>query len=75
VKLFIVAAIASVFVLSAQESSVTTTTAVDINGHRVTEGPSVIHSKSDGKSETTEVVQRRERGFVGAGGGTADPPL
>jgi hypothetical protein len=57
VKLFIVAAIASVFVLSAQESSVTTTTAVDINGHRINEGPSVIHSKSDGKSETTEVVQ------------------
>ncbi len=43
--------------LSAQESSVTTTTAVDINGHRIADGPAVIHSKSDGRSETTEVMQ------------------
>lgn len=56
-KLFIVAALASVFLLSAQESSVSTTTAVDINGNRVSDGPSVIRSKSDGRSETTEVVQ------------------
>jgi hypothetical protein len=43
--------------LLAQESSVTSTTSVDINGHRVPDGPTVIHSKSDGRSETSEVVQ------------------
>ncbi len=43
--------------LSAQQSSVTTTSAVDINGRRVTEGPSVIRSNSDGRAETTEVLQ------------------
>jgi hypothetical protein len=42
--------------LYAQQSSVTTTTVVDINGNRVTDGPEVIH-KSNGRSETTEVHQ------------------
>jgi hypothetical protein len=57
VKRFIVSTVASAFLLSAQQSSVTTTTAVDINGYRVADGPSVVHSKSDGRSETTEVLQ------------------
>ena len=43
--------------LTAQQSSVTSTSSVNINGDRVPDGPSVIHSKSDGRSETTEVVQ------------------
>ena len=43
--------------LFAQQGSVSSTTAVDINGHRVAEGPAVIQSKSDGRSETTEVLQ------------------
>jgi hypothetical protein len=57
VKRFIVGIIASAFLLSAQQSSVTSTTAVDINGYRVADGPAVVHSKSDGRSETTEVLQ------------------
>jgi hypothetical protein len=57
VKRFIVGTIASAFLLSAQQSSVTSTTAVDINGRRVPDGPAVVHSKSDGRSETTEVLQ------------------
>jgi hypothetical protein len=57
VKRFIVSTIASAVLLSAQQSSVTNTTAVDINGRRVAEGPAVVHSKSDGRSETTEVLQ------------------
>jgi hypothetical protein len=57
VKRFIVGTIASAFLLSAQQSSVTSTTAVDINGRRVADGPAVVHSKSDGRSETTEVLQ------------------
>src|SRR5580704_17108472 len=43
--------------LSAQQSSVTSTSAININGDRVADGPSVIHTKSDGRSETTEIVQ------------------
>src|ERR1700719_2703455 len=43
--------------LSAQQSSVTSTSAININGDRVADGPSVTHSKSDGRSETTEIVQ------------------
>ena len=56
-KRFIVATIASACMLTAQQSSVTSTSSVNINGDRVPDGPSVIHSKSDGRSETTEVVQ------------------
>jgi len=57
VKRFIVGTIASAFLLSAQQSSITSTTAVDINGRRVADGPAVVHSKSDGRSESTEVLQ------------------
>ena len=56
-KRFIVGTVASVFLLSAQQSSVTSTTAVDINGRRVADGPAVVHNKSDGRSESTEVLQ------------------
>ena len=56
-KRFIVSILTSVFLLSAQQSSVSTTTAVDINGRRVADGPGLIRSKSDGRSETTEVLQ------------------
>ena len=43
--------------LCAQQSSVTSSTAVDINGHRIADGPEVIRTKSDGRTETTEVLQ------------------
>lgn len=43
--------------LSAQEGSVSTRTAVDINGRRVTEGPQVSQAKSQNASETTETMQ------------------
>lgn len=56
-KRFIVGTLASAFLLSAQQSSVTNTTAVDINGRRVADGPAVVQSKSDGRSESTEVLQ------------------
>ena len=56
-KLVIIATIASVLLLCAQQSSVTSTSAININGDRVADGPSVIHSKSDGRAETTEIVQ------------------
>ena len=56
-KRFIVSTIASALVLWAQQSSVSTTTQVDINGNRVPDGPTVTHSRSDGRSETSELVQ------------------
>jgi hypothetical protein len=43
--------------LCAQQSSVTSTTQVDINGHSVADGPQVVHSKNDGRSETTEIMR------------------
>ena len=53
--------IASLFITAlsawAQESSASTTTAVDINGHRVQEGPQVTRQKGPGSSETTERMQ------------------
>jgi hypothetical protein len=30
---------------------------VDINGNRVPDGPAVVHSKNDGRTETTEITQ------------------
>ena len=56
-KLVFIAITASAFLLCAQQSSVTSTSAININGDRVADGPSVIHSKSDGRAETTEIVQ------------------
>ena len=40
-----------------QSSSVTATTRVDINGHRVVDGPEVIQRKSPNGSEVTEKMQ------------------
>jgi hypothetical protein len=57
VKRFIAAIIASAAAICAQQSSVTTTTSVDINGRRVAEGPAVVHTRSDSRSETTELLQ------------------
>ena len=56
-KRFISLAIASVCVLSAEQSSVSKTTQVNINGDRVQDGPTVVHSRSDGRSDTTEILQ------------------
>jgi hypothetical protein len=64
VKRFIVTSIASALLLSAQPSSVTTTTATDINGNRVADGPTVVHGKSDGRSQTTEILQSVNGGSV-----------
>jgi hypothetical protein len=57
VKRFIVSTVASAFLLSAQQASVSTTTQVNINGDRVPDGPAIIRSKSAGGSETTELLQ------------------
>jgi len=43
--------------LYAQQSSVTSTTMVDINGRRVADGPEVVRTKSNSRSETTELLQ------------------
>jgi len=57
VNRFIFLALACMAPAVAQQSSVSSTTSVDINGHRVQDGPQIIHSKSDGTSETTETMQ------------------
>lgn len=54
---FILCAILAASTLSAQQSSVSTTTSVDINGHRVQEGPAIRYSRSDGRTDTTEILQ------------------
>lgn len=43
--------------LCAQQASVTSTTSVDINGHRVSDGPQVIRTQSPTGSVTTETLQ------------------
>lgn len=43
--------------LSAQESNVSSTTAVDINGNRIPDGPTISHSKSPDESQTTVTTQ------------------
>ena len=48
---------ASVFALCGQQSSLTTSSSVDINGRRVAEGPGVIRTKNNGQTETTEILQ------------------
>jgi len=57
VKWFI--GLSSVFasLLCAQESSVSKHTSVDINGHRVVEGPDLVQRKSAKGSDTTEIMQ------------------
>ncbi|HLH00327.1 MAG TPA: hypothetical protein VKX49_28740 [Bryobacteraceae bacterium] len=43
--------------LCAQSASVSSATSVDINGHRVAEGPQVITSKTPAGVQTTEIMQ------------------
>lgn len=56
-KRFIFLALACAATLGAQQSSVSSTTSVDINGNRVQDGPQISRTKSDGRSETTETMQ------------------
>lgn len=56
-KRFILAPIVLAGALCAQQSSVTSTTTVDINGHRVSDGPQVVHTKLPNGSVTTETLQ------------------
>ena len=56
-KRFIFLALACMAPVVAQQSSVSSTTSVDINGNRVQDGPQVTHSKSNGTSESTETMQ------------------
>jgi hypothetical protein len=57
VKCFILGSVVFVLSLSAQDSSVRTTTSVDINGARVADGPQIEQTKSKGTVETTERMQ------------------
>jgi len=57
VRRFIFLTLLCATVVTAQQSSVSDTTSVDINGNRVQDGPQVTHTKSDGTSETTETMQ------------------
>jgi hypothetical protein len=43
--------------LCAQSTSVSSTTSVDLNGHRVQNGPEVVTTKTAGGTETTETMQ------------------
>jgi hypothetical protein len=56
VKRFIFSPLILALSLGAQQSSVGTTI-VDINGHRVADGPQISQSKSSSGSETTETLQ------------------
>jgi hypothetical protein len=57
VKYSILASIAFILPLSAQDSSVRTTTAVDVNGNRIPDGPQIDQTKSKDFVETTERMQ------------------
>jgi hypothetical protein len=57
VKYSIVASIVFILPLSAQDSSVRTTTSVDINGNRTADGPQLDQTKSKNSVETTERMQ------------------
>ena len=56
-KYFFICSLAFAFTASAQDSSVRTTSSVDINGRRVQEGPRVDQTKSGNTTETTERKQ------------------
>ncbi len=56
-KRFILVPLLLAGALCAQQASVTSTTAVDINGHRVSDGPQVVRTKSPTGSITTETLQ------------------
>jgi hypothetical protein len=57
VKLLLSCTALSVLALSAQDSSVRTTTSVDVNGNRIADGPQVDQTKSKNATETTERMQ------------------
>jgi hypothetical protein len=57
VKQFIIVTFVSALSLSAQTSSSTVTTDLDLNGRRVETGPVTTRSTSPGRSETTETMQ------------------
>jgi len=57
VKYLILCSAVSILSLSAQESSVRTTTQVDVNGNRVADGPQIDQTKSKNSTETTERLQ------------------
>jgi hypothetical protein len=57
VKYSILASIVLILPLSAQDSSVRTTTSVDVNGNRIGDGPQIDQSKSKDFAETTERMQ------------------
>jgi hypothetical protein len=57
VKCVILGSVVFVLSLSAQDSSVRTTTTVDINGNRVADGPQIEQTRSKGAVDTTERMQ------------------
>jgi len=57
VKLFLFCGALAVFPLQAQDSSIRTTTSVDVNGNRIAEGTQVEQTKSKNATETTERLQ------------------
>jgi hypothetical protein len=57
VKLRLFASLAFALSLTAQESNVSSSTSVDINGNRVSDGPSVSKTTSANGSQTTETMQ------------------
>lgn len=56
-KYSILASILFILPLSAQDSSVRTTTSVDVNGNRIGDGPQIDQTKSKNSVETTERMQ------------------
>jgi hypothetical protein len=57
VKCFILGSVVFVLSLSAQDSSVRTTTSVDPNGNRVADGPQIDQTRSKNAVETTERME------------------
>jgi hypothetical protein len=57
VKRCILTMLACALSLAAQDSNVNTTTAVDINGNRVADGPTISHSTTPDESRTTVTTQ------------------
>jgi hypothetical protein len=57
VKRFFISSLVLPLLLCGQSSSVTSSTSVDVNGHRVTDGPQVTQTKSANGASTTETMQ------------------
>jgi hypothetical protein len=57
VKWFILGSVVFTLALCAQDSSVTTSTSVDINGRRIVNGPQTDQTRSKTSAETTERMQ------------------